>query len=171
MNIDPPSLFVSIPADAIPIACKSRKYTIHDKTYIADETHRLLKEGIIEPSVSPCRAQVIVVPETDTHRKRMVIDYSRTINTYTELDAYLLPRINETVNEISNYSFFSTLNLKSAYHQISLREEEKKYTAFESGGITNGIAAFQRTIKRKHSSYIPLCRQCYSLRQVESRTR
>ena len=52
MNIDPLSLFANIPVDAKPIACKSRKYTIHDKAYIADETHRLLKEGNIEPSVS-----------------------------------------------------------------------------------------------------------------------
>ena len=131
--------------------------TVHDKTYIAEETNRLLKEGIIEPSISPWRAQVLVVPETDTHRKRMVIDYSRTINTYTELDAYPLPNIEETVNEISSHSIFSTLDLKIAYHQIPLREDEKKYTAFESGGrlyqftrmpygVTNGVSSFQRTI-------------------------
>ena len=84
--------------------------------------------------------------DTDTHRKRLVIDYSRTINTYTELDAYPLPRID--VNEISNYSVFSTLDLKSAYHQIPLRDDEKKYTAFESGGrlyqFTNFIYQFTR---------------------------
>ena len=166
MSIEPPTLFANIPSDVKPIACKSRKYTIHDKNYIAGETNRMLKEGIIEPSMSPWRAQVLVVPETDTHRKRLVIDYSRTINTYTELDAYPLPRIDETVNEISNYSVFSTLDLKSAYHQIPLREDEKKYTAFESGdrlyqftrmpySVTNGVAAFQRTIDIIEKENIP----------------
>ena len=157
MNIQLPTLFANIPADVKPIACKSRKYKMLDRNYIAAETSRLLKEGIIEPSTSPWRAQVLVVLKTDTHRQRLVIDYSRTINTYTGLHAYPLPQIDETVNEVSNYSVYSTLDLKSAYHQIPLREDEKKFTAFESGGRlyqftrmpyseTNGVAAFQRTI-------------------------
>ena len=50
---------------------------------------------------------------------------------------------------------FSTIDLKSAYHQVPLREEDKKFTAFEANGslyqlrrmpfgVTNGIATFQR---------------------------
>ena len=50
---------------------------------------------------------------------------------------------------------FSTIDLKSAYHQVPIREHEKKYTAFEANkclyqfchipfGVTNGVAAFQR---------------------------
>ena len=61
------------------------------------------------------------------------------------------------VNKISKYSVFSTVDLKSAYHQIPLKEEDKQYTAFQSGnklyqftrlpfGVTNGTAAFQRII-------------------------
>ena len=76
---------------------------------------------------------------------------------YTELDAYPLPRIDDVVNKISTYSVYSTLDLKSAYHQIPLKAEDKLYTAFESGGklyqftrlpfgVTNGTAAFQRTL-------------------------
>ena len=87
----------------------------------------------------------------------MVIDYSQTINCYTELDAYPLPRIDDMVSKISKYSVFSTLDLKSAYHQIPLPEKDKPYTAFEAAskllefnmiplGLTNGVAAFQRSI-------------------------
>ena len=58
---------------------------------------------------------------------------------------------------ISKYKYYSTFDLKSAYHQIPLREDEKEYTAFEADGnlyqfkrvpfgVTNGVAAFQRTI-------------------------
>ena len=50
---------------------------------------------------------------------------------------------------------FSTIDLKSAYHQVPLREEDKKFTAFEANGclyqfrkmpfgVTNGVATFQR---------------------------
>ena len=46
----------------------------------------------------------------------MVMDYSQTINHYTELYAYPHPRINNMVSKISKYSVFSVLDLKSANH-------------------------------------------------------
>ena len=53
-------------------------------------TQRLLKEGIIEPSNSPWQDQVVVT-RNENHKKRLVIDYSQTINDFTMLDAYPLP--------------------------------------------------------------------------------
>ncbi len=56
---------------------------------------RLLKEGVIAPSNSPWRVQDLVVKTGAT--PRMVIDYSQTINQFTLLDAYPLPRIIDMV--------------------------------------------------------------------------
>ena len=69
-NIQPVSLFSSIPPDCKPIACKSRKYSEDDEEFISVSTNSLLKEGSIEPSKSAWRAQVLVVQETDNHRRR-----------------------------------------------------------------------------------------------------
>ena len=63
--------------------------------------------------------------KTERYKKYMVIDYSQTIYRYTELDAYPLPRIDYMVNKISNYSVFTTLDLRSAYHQIFLPDQDK----------------------------------------------
>lgn len=87
----------------------------------------------------------------------MVIDYSRTINRFTQLDAYPLPRLDDIAKKIANFRVFSTLDLKAAYHQIPLKDEEKKFTGFEANGnlynfcrvpfgVTNGVACFQRVI-------------------------
>ncbi|XP_068204742.1 uncharacterized protein [Palaemon carinicauda] len=115
---------------------------------------------VIEPSISPWRAQVVVVKDpVDRHKKRLCIDYSQTINQYTELDAYPLPRIEDMVHDLAKYKVFSTFDLKSAYHQISIKESEMKYTAFEAAGklfqfcripfgVTNGVAAFQRAMDK-----------------------
>ena len=116
----------------------------------------MLREGVIEESNSPWRAQIIVVAN-ERHRKRLVVDYSQTINRFTQLDAYPLPRMDDLAMEISRYRYYSTLDLKSAYHQVPIREEDKPYTAFEANGklyqfcripfgVTNGVACFQRTI-------------------------
>jgi hypothetical protein len=85
----------------------------------------------------------------------MVIDYSRTINKFTELDAYPLPRLDDMAFQVSRYKVYSALDLKSAYHQIPIDAADKQYTAFEADGglyqfcripfgVTNGVAAFQR---------------------------
>ena len=75
---------------------------------------------------------MIARDELQRHKKRMCIDYSQTINLFTELDAYPLPRIEDMVNKLSQFKVFSTFELKSAYHQIPLRESETKFTAFEA---------------------------------------
>ena len=57
-------------------------------------------------------------------------------------------------NQIAQYRVFSIIDLKSAYHQVPLREEDKKFTAFEANGclyqfqrmpfrVTNRVATFQ----------------------------
>jgi len=89
----------------------------------------------------------------------MVIDYSQTINRFTELelDAYPLPRIDQQANELAKCKWFSTLHLKSAYYQVPLATEDRAYTAFEADGklyqycrlpvgVTNGVSCFQRII-------------------------
>jgi transposase InsO family protein len=154
LRVDPPSLFENLTADCQPIAARSRRYCPADRKFIEMETQRLLKEGVIEPSTSSWRAQVVVTKD-ENHKKRLAIDYSETINRFTQLDAYPLPRIDDTVNKIAQYRVFSTIDLRSAYHQVPIRQEDKPYTAFESSGslyqftripfgVTNGVACFQR---------------------------
>ena len=87
----------------------------------------------------------------------MCVDYSQSINIYTELDSYPLSRIDDMVNELAQYNIFSTFDLRSAYHQIKIIDSEQKFTVFEANGklyeftpilfmVKNGIAAFQRKI-------------------------
>ena len=121
LNMDPPQLFANLSDDCRPIATKSRKYSRDDSVFISSEVKRLLAEGIIEPCLSPWHAQVVVV-KGENRRKRKFVDYLQTINRFTQLDAFPLPHINELVNGIAQYRVFSTINLRSAYHQVPLRQ-------------------------------------------------
>ena len=154
LNVNPPKLFEHLTADCKPIAMKSRRFNDADQKFIHNEVQRLLQEGIIEPSTSPWRAQVVVTKDTRS-KKRLAIDYSQTVNRFTRLDAYPLPNIDNLVNKMAKYRVFSTIDLKSAYHQIPIEESDKIYTAFEADGslyqftrmplgITNGVPCFQR---------------------------
>ena len=154
-TIPPVSLFANLSADCKPITTKSRRHTPDDQNFIASEVSKLLNDGVIEPSNSPWRAQIFVVSQT--HKRRMVIDYSQTINKFTFLDAYPIPRVDDIINKVSQYTVFSTIDLKSAYHQIPILDSEKPFTAFEACGklyqfcripfgVTNGVPCFQKTI-------------------------
>ena len=63
----------------------------------------------------------------------------------------------DLAQEIAKYKIYSPLDLKSAYHQIPIKED-KPYMAFEANGklyqfcripfeVTNGVACFQRIIR------------------------
>ena len=92
-DVDYPSLFDNLENNVKPIATKSRYYSKEDRNFIAEEIEKLRSEDIIEESKSPWRAQIVVVKdEIDRHRKRLCVDYSTTINVYTNQDAYPLPK-------------------------------------------------------------------------------
>ena len=87
----------------------------------------------------------------------MVIDYSQTINKFTQLDVYPLPLMQDVVKQVAQYKIYSTLDMSSAYHQIELPESDRIYTAFQADGslwqwkrilfgLSNAVPAFQRVI-------------------------
>ena len=155
-NLEPIPLFSTLMEDTKPVACRSRKYSDAERAFIAQSVKVLLEQGTIRPSNSPWRAQVLVTG-LDSPRPRMVVDYSRTVNKYTHLDAYPLPNLDTMASKVAQYKVFSTYDLKSAYHQIPILEEEKPLTAFEADGklfefngipfgVTNGGPVFQRNM-------------------------
>ena len=157
LKMQPPSLFANLTEDCKPIATKSRRYSATDKAFISKTVAELMQNKKVEPSNSPWRAQVLCVGGDGTHRRRMAVDYSMTINKFTLPDAYPLPKIDELTDRLAHYTYFSTLDLKSAYLQIPLLESEKQYTAFEADGclyqytvmpygVTNGTSVFQRAL-------------------------
>ena len=63
----------------------------------------------------PWRAQVVVARNPKSDKARMVVDYSQTVNRFTLLDAYPLPNIEELVNKVAGYRYYSSIDLSSAY--------------------------------------------------------
>ena len=82
---------------------------------------------MIEAISSPWLAQIVVVKNQQSGKRRVVIHYSRTINRFTQLDAYPLPKIEEVVSELFKFKVFTAIDLKSACHQIELISRDRKY--------------------------------------------
>jgi hypothetical protein len=57
------------------------------------------------------------------------------LNNKSVKDAYALPRIEEMFDVLNGASWFSTIDMKSGYHQVKIEEEHKERTAFTVGAI------------------------------------
>ena len=65
---------------------------------------------------------------------RVVIDYRR-LNQHINLHSFTLPNISDILHSLGGATLFSTLDLKSTFHQIPLGETSKAYTAFSVGPV------------------------------------
>jgi hypothetical protein len=140
---EPVSLFSTMDRNFKPVAVKSRHHSSADTAFIDGKIKRLLSKDIIEPSISPWRAQVLVT-SNQNHKRRMVVDYSQTVNYFTSLDAYPLSKINTIIYKVTQFKVFSTVDLKSAYHQIPIVEADKPFTSFEASTLALMSAVYFR---------------------------
>ena len=72
----PSTLFDNLHPDCRPIATKSQRFNSQHREFMKDEVDKLSSAGIIRPSRSPWRAQVLVVTNSESGKKRMCVDYS-----------------------------------------------------------------------------------------------
>ena len=120
--------------DSRPVKVPPRRISIHKRQEAEDAVEKLKQQGLIEPSKSPWSSALVFVLKKDGSL-RCCVDY-RLLNAATIKDTYPLPRIDATLDALSGSTWFSTLDLKSGYHQITLAESDRPKTAFSCG---NGL--------------------------------
>ncbi|GFU52673.1 hypothetical protein TNCV_3893321 [Trichonephila clavipes] len=86
---------------------------------------------VIESSSSPWASPIVLVRKKDGST-RFCVDYRR-LNNITKKDSYPLPRIEDTLDTLADYTWFSTLDLKRGYWQVELHPDDKEKTAFTTG--------------------------------------
>ena len=71
---------------------------------------------------------------------KCAFDYSK-LNSVTVGHAHPLPRVDDILDSLGNAHYFSTLDLKNAYWQISVNEKDRHKTAFAT---QRGLFEFNR---------------------------
>jgi hypothetical protein len=112
--------------DDASIYCKSYKYSDAERKMIQARTAELVEVGLVELAPPDCEyaSMTVMLSKKDIYgnwtKKRMCGDYRRIIK-FTKSDRYAMPTPEENFEAIEHAKVFSTLNLRSGYHQISLR--------------------------------------------------
>lgn len=119
---------ISVKPDATPRFHKARPLPFAMKARVEEELGRLERENVISPlKHSEWAAPVVPVVKRDG-TIRLCGDYKVTVNQATNTDTYPLPRIEEVLATLSGGKLFSKIDLASAYQQVLLDEDSKKYT-------------------------------------------
>ena len=139
--------------NARPVRQSLRRHPPAHQEAISQHVDNMLKQGTIEPAMSPWASNVVLVRKKDGSL-RCCIDY-RQLNSVTRKDAYPLPRIDACLDAMASATLFSTFDLRSSYHQVVVAPEDRDKTAFICPGgmyryrtmpfgLCNAGATFQR---------------------------
>lgn len=151
---------------AAPFRLRPYRYTPAQKDEIEQQVAHLLRNHMIQESTSPFASPVLLVKKK-TGEWRLCVDYRR-LNAYTVKNKFPLPIIEELFEELVGAQWFTTLDLRSGFHQIMVTREDQNKTAFQthSGhfkykvmpyGLTGAPATFQAIMNHVLA---PLLRKC-----------
>ena len=138
---------------ARPVRQRARRLPPERAHIVGEQLQSMMENDIVEESSSPWASPIVLVKKSD-NTFRFCVDY-RQLNAVTHQDAYPLPRIDETLDNLGGAVYFSTLDLQSGYWQVPVAEADREKTAFITPqglyqfkrmpfGLTNAPATFQR---------------------------
>ena len=114
--------------DEKPIAQAYRPIPYYRREELQNILNELLKAQIISESSSDYCSPIVLVKKKD-QSLRLTVDY-REINKVVRDVCPTLPQIESSIAKLYKNKFFTSIDLSSAYWQVPLKPESRKYTAF-----------------------------------------
>jgi len=143
--------------DSRPIKQHPRRVPLSLQEEMDKEIDKMLEQGIISESESAWSSPVVLVKKA-SGGIRFCVDY-RKLNSLTKVDAYPLPRIDETLDVLGGNRYFSSMDMASGFWQVPMDAESRDKSAFTtrrglysynfmSFGLVNAPATFERVTDR-----------------------
>jgi len=149
---------LTLKKDLQPVFLKHRTVPFKLLPLVEKELENLEKAGILR-KVNTSEWATPIVPVLKKEGKiRICGDYSVTLNSNLIVDDHPLPTIDELFSEMAGGTSFSKIDLKQAYLQLEVREEDQQYLTLNTHrglyrptrlmyGIASAPAIWQREIE------------------------
>ena len=142
--------------DAPPSCQAPRHMPFAVRSKIDKQVQKMMDAGVIVKSRSPWASPVILVQKRNGDY-RFCVDY-RKLNEITKKDTFPLPRIDDLLDQLAHYKYFSSLDLAAGYWQVRVAPDSQSKTTFVTHhglfefrvmpfGLTNAPAVFQRLVQ------------------------
>lgn len=143
--------------DNIPVAFRPRRLAYRERIQLKEILNELLEQKIIRESTSTYASPIVLVKKKD-NSIRLCVDY-RWINKKCVRDRYPLPNLHDQLDALYAARYYTTLDMKSGFHQIKIAEQSKQYTSFVTPdgqfeynrmpfGFANAPSCYQRCINK-----------------------
>ena len=149
--------------DTPPINKRPYRTPLNQREFVSTAIDDMLSAGLVERCNSMWNFPVVVVskkPESPgaTPKQRLCIDF-RALNNVTRMQSQFLPSIDDILGHLNGSTFFTTLDLRSGFHQIPLSEEASQKCSFSCHhgkfkyrvmpfGLMNAPHIFQETMSK-----------------------
>ena len=95
---------------------------------VGNQISDMLDKDVIQPSTSPWASGIVLVKKKDG-TQRFCVDFRR-LNDVTIKDAYPLPRVDESLDQLAGNKWFSCLDMNSGYWHVDVEESDREKTVF-----------------------------------------
>lgn len=143
--------------DAMPFRERARPIRPQDYEDARRHIQQMVDADIIRPSNSPFASPIVLVRKK-SGSLRLCVDY-RKLNARTVRDSYPIPKVEDLLAALHGSSWFTQLDVKSAFYTVPMDPDSAQYTAFTcpfglfeysrmSMGLVNSPLTFQRLMER-----------------------
>ncbi|CAG9137631.1 unnamed protein product [Plutella xylostella] len=149
--------------DETPVAYRPYRLSHQEKVKVREIINDLLSKGIIRESQSDYSSPILLVKKKDGS-DRLCVDF-RALNRLTIKDRYPLPLIDDHIDRLGSFKYFSSLDMATGFHQIPISESSISKIGFVTPeghyeyvkmpfGLANAPIVYQRIINNTLRSFI-----------------
>ena len=146
---------IALQPDVKPVCEPLRRRSSKEEEVERAAMRKLLKLGILEPSVSPWAANNVFVRKKDGGT-RVTSDFRR-LNSLTVSESYPMANVRDTLDWLASKRIFSVFDLKDGVYQVDLHPDSRACPAIRTvlgllhytrlpQGLKNSPGTFQRII-------------------------